>query len=108
MAGRWEKGQSGNPGGRPKGVGDLREIARSHTPAALNTLIRLLGSKTDSVRLGAAIALLDRGWGKPHQEAQINVSAAISLEQLISGAHQVIEGEAVEVAEPLRKSAAVH
>jgi hypothetical protein len=31
---RFEKGQSGNPGGRPKGYGDIRQLAPRHTGAA--------------------------------------------------------------------------
>jgi hypothetical protein len=38
---RFEKGQSGNPGGRPKGDGEIRELARQHTPTALRTLIEI-------------------------------------------------------------------
>jgi hypothetical protein len=36
---RFEKGQSGNPGGRPQRHGDIRELARRHTGAALATLV---------------------------------------------------------------------
>jgi hypothetical protein len=32
------KGQSGNPGGRPKALPEVQEAARAHTPVALGTL----------------------------------------------------------------------
>ena len=54
------KGQSGNPGGRPKGI---EALARAHTAEALQTLVDALRSPKNCVP--AAIALLDRGWGKP-------------------------------------------
>jgi len=38
---KWVKGQSGNPGGRPKVLGDLCELARQHAPAAFKELARL-------------------------------------------------------------------
>jgi hypothetical protein len=59
-------GQSGNPGGRPKGYGDLRELARQHTEDAIATLVAICrNGENESARVAAANAILDRGWGKP-------------------------------------------
>ena len=67
--GRFAKGQSGNPGGRPKDEGRVAELARSHTSEAVNTLVHLMRhGKDERVRGTAAQALLDRGWGKPKVE----------------------------------------
>jgi Family of unknown function (DUF5681) len=64
----WRKGQSGNPGGRPVGYGEIRQLARAHTNAALETLLEVAKSgKSESARVAAAVALLDRGWGRPTQ-----------------------------------------
>jgi hypothetical protein len=64
----WRKGQSGNPGGRPKVYAEIEALARSYSAAAVDTLARLMcTSKVPAVRLFAANALLDRAWGKPRQ-----------------------------------------
>lgn len=68
----WTKGQSGNPGGRPKADGRIRDVAQQHTELALNTLAKIAEhGKSEAARVTASIALLDRGWGKPHQTADI-------------------------------------
>ena len=67
--GRFSKGKSGNPGGRPRDEQKVAELARSYTREAIETLADLMRSDNDErVRGTAAQALLDRGWGKPKVE----------------------------------------
>ena len=59
--GRFIKGYSGNPGGRPKDEHNVIELARSYTTEALETLVELMrDGKDERVRGTAAQALLDR------------------------------------------------
>src|SRR5665213_3741032 len=70
MAGNpnWKKGQSGNPGGRPKAIVEVVELARTHTEQAVTTLAHIAKvGKSEAARIAASVALLDRGWGKPAQ-----------------------------------------
>lgn len=66
---KFKPGQSGNPGGRPKGDITLRQAARERTAEMLAAMIRLVRDpKTPPATcLAAAQAVLDRAWGKPIQ-----------------------------------------
>jgi len=69
----WQKGQSGNPGGRPKVVGEIRDLARQHTATAIDTLVQVCKSgESESARVAAAQVLLDRGWGRPLQMTELS------------------------------------
>jgi Family of unknown function (DUF5681) len=65
----FQKGQSGNPGGRPKEVAEVKELAREYTAEAIQTLVSIMTNpkSTPAARVSAANALLDRGYGKPPQ-----------------------------------------
>jgi Family of unknown function (DUF5681) len=61
------KGVSGNPGGRPKELGDVQELARQKSSEAIETLSNIVRNEKapPAARVAAANALLDRGFGKP-------------------------------------------
>lgn len=74
-------GQSGNISGRPKIPVEVRDAARAHTELAIATLAEICTSADkDSARVSAAVALLDRGWGKPLQEVAGPGGGAIPVE----------------------------
>ena len=64
----FKKGQSGSPGGRPKTLEAVRELAREHTPAAITALANICNNgRSEMARVSAASTLLERAWGKPEQ-----------------------------------------
>lgn len=59
---------------------DLKSLARGYTDIALRTLGGIASSgEQEAARVSASIALLDRGWGKPNQPHDANVSGAIEI-----------------------------
>ncbi len=86
------KGASGNPGGRPKELAHIKEMARSHTESAIAALVEVLtNSDKGAERVAAAQALLDRAWGKPGQSLDIDANvkstgpdlSAVSTDELM-------------------------
>ena len=69
MNGRFQKGKSGNPGGRPKAAYNIQELARKHAPEALDVLVQIMLNEKapPNARVAAANTLLDRAYGKPAQ-----------------------------------------
>src|SRR5262249_44537872 len=77
----FHKGQSGNPGGRPKEIAEVKELARQHMPAAIEALASIMNNPntSDAARVSAACALLDRGYGKPQQHIDAEVGSYVAL-----------------------------
>ncbi len=65
----FKKGQSGNPGGRPKAIAEVRDLAREQTEKSVQALVSIRDSTRapPAARVAAANSLLDRGWGRPAQ-----------------------------------------
>ena len=77
------KGTSGNPGGRAKKSPELRRIedlAREHSPAALAALLDEAKTGRGAPRVTAAVALLDRAWGRPVDRQESGEPGAFAAE----------------------------
>ena len=80
--------------GRPKGSvtkstaqarGQISEIARKHTKVAMGVLVAVAqSSESDAARVTAAIAILDRGYGKPPQALTGDGGGAIKHEVVVA------------------------
>jgi hypothetical protein len=66
---KFAKGQSGNPGGRPKTIALLRDLAQRETEASIRVLIEIRDSRKApfAARIAAIRELFDRGYGRPTQ-----------------------------------------
>ena len=79
--GRFAKGVSGNPGGRPAQISEVRELARRYTKEAVATLVDIMQNPKapPAAKVRAAEVLLDRGWGRPQQQLEIQEAAGLNI-----------------------------
>ena len=70
------------PNGKPKKQLplDLKSLARSYTKACVQTLSGVAtNGESESAKVAAAIALLDRGWGKPNQPTENKIEGEVNI-----------------------------
>ncbi len=74
VSGRFKKGQSGNPGGRPKTLARVQDLARQYTETSIKVLGEIMEDENErgATRIAAIQVLLDRGWGKPLQRIDVS------------------------------------
>lgn len=61
----FQKGKSGNPGGRKALPADVKEAFAAACPRAVATLVALLDSKSEPIRMRAAEIIVNRHLGPP-------------------------------------------
>ena len=110
--GRFLPGFTANPSGRPKVVGEIRELARQHAPAAFTRVCELVQSQDPRIALAAAQEILNRAYGRPVQAIESEVrkvdmgalwleaTKRVNEEARAAEQAKVIEGNAVEAQQP--------
>ena len=73
VSGRFQKGESGNQGGRPVLAPEVKEALQAASERAARRLVELVDSKDPRVALMASNAVLDRLYGKPAQTVDAKV-----------------------------------
>ena len=77
----FQKGQSGNPGGKKKVPEDVRDMLRGATPEAIDLMIRTMrdeNTKTE-LRIQIAQSIADRVLGKATQPIDADMDTTIRI-----------------------------
>ena len=66
-------------GGRHRDIHNVAALARTFTREAISTLHEIMKNKktTANARVAAAVALLDRGWGKPLMAMDVRLNVEV-------------------------------
>jgi hypothetical protein len=79
----FEKGKSGSPGGRPREIQEIVDLARTNSVDAVNTLARIMRDPDapHQAQIAAANSMLDRAFGKPKET--VDLTGKLTLEALV-------------------------
>ena len=76
-------------GGRTKGVPnrvtrELKSLAQAYGPEALRCAVRIMRRRTasDQAKLAAVAIILDRAYGRPAQNTEINLTGDLNIESM--------------------------
>ena len=69
----FQKGVSGNPGGRPRVNPEVREILKAHSVEAARKLVEMINHENPKIAMWAITDILDRTQGKALQAQDINM-----------------------------------
>ena len=89
--GRFVKGVSGNPGGKPKQENEIIRLCRDASPMAVQAIINILerDDASNQDKLRAAEFIVNRAYGKPRETVEATVKH--SLEELVLASYRRAE-----------------
>lgn len=98
----FQKGKSGNPGGRPKKLAELQELYRENSVELRDRLLELAYDDDGRVAVAAIKEMNDRGWGKPTQPISGPDGGAIPIDANLAK----LTAEQLEQLERIRRAMA--
>jgi hypothetical protein len=95
---RFQRGQSGNPGGRPRMPENLRQTLEALSEKAAERLCALLDHHSGAIRLRAAERILDRAWGRPAIAVDIGELPESAVSRMSTAALESLVAEIEKIA----------
>lgn len=94
--GRFQKGQSGNPGGRPKVPDNIKKALSDLVPESIEVKRQILHDETAPLDLKNKVAdsILDRVYGKPGYAVEDASAETLSrLDAMLAGFKHAVDAE---------------